>query len=155
MARAGLSAALRAEARNAPTSGILEVFNYGRGRKDLIRLYVGEGDLPTPAFIRDAAEESLASGETFYTAQRGVPELRAALADYHARLYGRRFDADRFFVTSGGMHAIQIACRMAAGSGDEVLVPVPVWPNIMAAIDIRGADAGAGPRPLRHTRPGR
>jgi len=134
-----LDEALRTEARDAPTSGILEVFNYGRGRKDLIPLYVGEGDLPTPAFIRDAAEESLASGETFYTAQRGVPELRAALAEYHAALYGRPFEPDRFFVTSGGMHAIQIACRMAAGSGDEVLVPMPVWPNISAAIGIGGA----------------
>src|SRR3954470_3237133 len=141
MPRAPLSEALRPEARDAATSGILDVFNYGRGRKDLIPLYVGEGDLPTPPFIRAAAEHSLAAGETFYTAQRGVPELRAALADYHARLYGRPFDSERFFVTSGGMHAIQIAFRMAAGSGDEVLVPVPAWPNVSAAVGITGASA--------------
>jgi aspartate/methionine/tyrosine aminotransferase len=132
-------AALRREARDAPTSAIVEVFNYGRGRPDLIPLYVGEGDLPTPAFIRSAAEASLAAGETFYTAQRGLPELRSALADHHGRLYGRRFGEERFFVTSGGMHAIQIACRMAAGTGDEVLVPVPAWPNISAAIAVTGA----------------
>ncbi len=106
---------------------------------DLIPLWVGEGDLPTPAFIADAAARSLAAGETFYTYQRGLPELRAALAGYHERVYGRAFPAERFFVTGGGMQAIQIACRMAAGTGDEVLVPTPAWPNITAAIAITGA----------------
>jgi aspartate/methionine/tyrosine aminotransferase len=134
-----LDTALRPEARDAPTSGILEVFNYGRGRKDLIPLYVGEGDLPTPDFIRLAAERSLAAGETFYTAQRGVPELRAALARYHQRLYARPFDPEHFFVTSGGMQAIQIAFRMVAGPDDEVLVPVPAWPNVVAAVGLAGA----------------
>ena len=134
-----LAAALRSEARDAPESGIVEVFNYGRNRDGLIPLWVGEGDLPTPAFIADAAARSLAAGETFYTYQRGLPDLRAALAGYHERVYGRAFPAERFFVTGGGMQAIQIACRMAAGTGDEVLVPTPAWPNITAAIAITGA----------------
>ncbi len=134
-----LIATLRSEARDAPESGIVEVFNYGRGRPGLIPLWVGEGDLPTPSFISDAAARSLAAGETFYTHQRGVPELRAALARYHERIYGKPFPAERFFVTGGGMQAIQIACRMVAGTGDEVLVPTPGWPNITAAIGISGA----------------
>ena len=134
-----LVAALRREARDAPESGIVEVFNYGRGRQGLIPLWVGEGDLPTPGFISDAAAKSLAAGETFYTHQRGIPELRAALARYHERTYGKPFAPERFFVTGGGMQAIQIACRMVSGTGDEVLVPQPAWPNIPAAIGIAGA----------------
>ena len=134
-----LIAALRAEARDAPESGIVEVFNYGRGRKGLIPFWVGEGDLSTPDFIAAAAAESLRVGETFYTHQRGVPELRAALARYHARTFGRPFDAERFFVTVGGMQAIQMAVRMVSGVGDEVLVPTPAWPNFAAAIGIGGA----------------
>ena len=134
-----LIAALRAEARDAPESGIVEVFNYGRGRKGLIPFWVGEGDLSTPDFIAAAAAESLRVGETFYTHQRGVPELRAALARYHARTFGRPFDAERFFVTVGGMQAIQMAVRMVSGVGDEVLVPTPAWPNFTAAIGIGGA----------------
>ena len=39
---------LRREAEQAPTSGIVDVFNYGRNREGLIPLWVGEGDLPTP-----------------------------------------------------------------------------------------------------------
>ena len=48
-------------------SGIVEVFNYGRGREGLIPLWAGEGDLPTPEFIAEATSRSLAAGETFYT----------------------------------------------------------------------------------------
>ena len=140
MSSEDLLAALRTEARDAPESGIVEVFNYGRNRKGLIPLWVGEGDLPTPAFISNEAARSLAAGETFYTYQRGIPELRAALARYHERTYGRAFSPERFFVTGGGMQAIQIACRMTAGTGDEVLVPTPAWPNITAAIAITGAE---------------
>src|ERR1041385_9495240 len=86
-----LVAALRREARAAPESGIVEAMNYGRGRDGLIPLWAGEGDLPTPAFICEAATRALAAGETFYTWQRGIPQLREALARYHTMLYGRPF----------------------------------------------------------------
>jgi aspartate/methionine/tyrosine aminotransferase len=131
--------AIAREAREAPESGIVEVFNYGRTRKGLIPLWAGEGDLPTPSFISDAAAKSLRDGETFYTYQRGLPELRAALARYHERVYGRPFSPERFFVTGSGMQAIQIAVRIAAAAGEEVVVPTPTWPNITAAIGIAGA----------------
>src|SRR5437588_12603509 len=83
----GILAAVRAEARAAPPSGIVEVFHYGRDRDGIIPLWVGEGDLPTPAFIHEAATQSFAAGETFYTNQRGLPELREAIARYVARVY--------------------------------------------------------------------
>src|ERR1043166_2417490 len=120
-----LIGALRAQARAAPDSGIVEVMNYGRAREGVIPLWAGEGDMPTPAFISEAATRSLAAGETFYTWQRGIPELRAALGRYHAVLYGRKFSPDAFFVTGSGMQAIQIALAMTAGVGDEVLIPTP------------------------------
>src|SRR3954452_2329659 len=107
-----LTEALRHEARAAPESGIVEAMNYGRDREGMIPLWAGEGDLPTPAFIAEAATRSLAAGETFYTWQRGIPDLRAALARYHARVYGRAFSADEFFITGSGMQAIQIALAM-------------------------------------------
>jgi aspartate/methionine/tyrosine aminotransferase len=134
-----LIAAVRHEARDVPESGIVEVFNYGRHRPGLIPLWVGEGDLPTPDFISEAATKSLRAGETFYTYQRGLPELRSALAAYHRRTYGKAFDDEQFFVTAGGMHAIQLAARIVAGTGDEVIVPTPEWPNVDAAFSIAGA----------------
>jgi len=84
-----LTGALRREAQAAPESGIVDAMNYGRKRGGVTPLWAGEGDLPTPAFICEAATRSLAAGETFYTWQRGIPELREALARYHTMLYGR------------------------------------------------------------------
>jgi aspartate/methionine/tyrosine aminotransferase len=130
---------LRREASAAPESGIVEVANYGRGRQGLIPLWVGESDIPTPAFISDAATRALAAGETFYTWQRGIPELRQALAKYHTTLYGRPFEPEEFFVTGSGMQAIQIALAMLVGAGDEVVIPSPTWPNAAATTGILGA----------------
>ena len=136
---AALGAALREAARAAPESGIVESMNYGRGREGLTPLWAGEGDLPTPAFICEAATRSLAAGETFYTWQRGIPELREALARYHTQLYGRPFVPEEFYVVGSGMQAIQIVLAMVAGEGDEVLIPTPTWPNAAAATGIVGA----------------
>ncbi len=130
---------LSPEARTAPESGIVEVFNAGRDRKDLIPLWAGEGDLPTPEFIRAAAKASLDRGETYYTYQRGIPQLREALAAYHQDLYGKPFSPERFYVTGSGMQSIQLAVQAVAGAGREVIVPTPSWPNISAAIEIHGA----------------
>ncbi len=132
-------AGLRPEALGAPPSGIVEVIDYARGREGVIPLLAGEGDLPTPRFVCDAATRSLAAGETGYTWQGGIPELREALARYVGRHWGGAPSAERFFVTTGGMLAIQIAATVLAGPGDEVIVPTPVWPNISAAIGLRGA----------------
>ena len=132
---------IRPEAEFAPASGIVEVANYGRGRPGLIPLWIGEGDRPTPAFIADAATRSLAAGETFYTWQRGIPELREAIARYQERLLGVPFDPERFYVTVGGMHALLMAARIVAGAGDEVLVPTPAWPNFEGALALAGARA--------------
>ncbi len=136
---------LRREALDAPPSGILEVFRRGHGRPGLIPMWAGEGDLPTPQFICDAATRALAAGETFYTDNAGIPALREALARYHDRVYGglfgAPFDPARFIATSSGMHAILLAVTMVAGAGDEVIVPTPAWPNFPAAVGVRGARA--------------
>lgn len=130
---------LRPEAADSPPSGIVEVSTYGRARQGVIPMWVGEGDTPTPSFIADAATRSLAAGETFYTWQRGHPDLRDAIARYMTRAYGRPFEREQFYVTGGGMQAVQITMRMLAGLGDEVIIPSPAWPNFAAAAGISGA----------------
>ncbi len=54
-------------------------------------------------------------------------------------MYGQAVAADRIYVTSGGMHALQIAITMTAGAGDEVIVPSPAWPNFVGALTVSGA----------------
>ncbi len=134
-----LIAALRAPARDAPASGIVDIMNYGRSRDGVMGLWAGEGDLSTPAFIVEAAAKALAAGETFYTWQRGLPPLREALARYHQAQFGRPFSAEEFFITGSGMQAIQIALAMTAPAGSEVIIPTPAWPNAAAAAGIAGA----------------
>lgn len=143
---------VRERALNLPESGIVEVLNHGIDRPGIIPLWAGEGDLPTPAFICEAAAAALHAGETFYTYQRGLPDLRAAIARYMARLYGVAEAPERYFVTGSGMQAIHVALALALESGDEMLVPTPAWPNSAAAAQKIGArPVGV---PLRYGREG-
>jgi len=130
---------LRREAREAPESGIVAVVNHARGRDGLIPLWAGEGDLPTPGFVGEAAARALAAGETFYTWQKGIPELRQALARYYRRHFGKVFADEDFIVTGSGMHAIQLAIDAIAGAGDDVVYLSPAWPNFPAAAGVAGA----------------
>ncbi|WP_105441058.1 pyridoxal phosphate-dependent aminotransferase [Neorhizobium sp. T25_13] len=123
----------------APESGIVEVLNYARGREGLIPLWAGEGDLPSPDFINRAATEALLGGETFYTWQRGIPELRQALSDYYARHFSVSLPVEHFYVTGSGMHAIMLAVQAVTSPGDEMIYLSPTWPNIISAIEISGA----------------
>ncbi|MEM9106414.1 MAG: aminotransferase class I/II-fold pyridoxal phosphate-dependent enzyme, partial [Pseudomonadota bacterium] len=126
------------QAQSLPESKIVAVVNHARERDDVIKLWVGEGDLPTPDFICDAAVQSLRDGETFYTYQRGIPPLREALAAYHERHFGGPQDPETFFVTGSGMQAIKLAIEAVCTAGDEVVFLSPSWPNITAALTIFG-----------------
>jgi len=130
---------LSPRAVSAPESGIVEIINHARGREGLIPLWAGEGDLPSPDFINRATTSSLEAGETFYTWQRGIPELRQALSDYYARHFSVSMSPEHFYVTGSGMHAIMMAVQAVASPGDEVIYFSPTWPNIISAIDISGA----------------
>ncbi|MDI7922412.1 pyridoxal phosphate-dependent aminotransferase [Ferirhizobium litorale] len=123
----------------APESGIVELINYARRRDELLPLWVGEGDLATPEFINRAASAALLSGETFYTWQRGIPELRRALSDYYARHFAVSLTPEHFYVTGSGMQAIVLAVQAITSPGDEMIYLTPAWPNIAAALDIEGA----------------
>jgi aspartate/methionine/tyrosine aminotransferase len=125
----------------APESGIVEVISYARGQEGLIPLWAGEGDLPSPDFINQAASAALLGGETFYTWQRGIPELREALSRYYARHFSVSLASDHFYVTGSGMHAIMLAVQALTSPGDELIYLSPAWPNIVASVEIGGASA--------------
>lgn len=133
-----LLAAIRANIATLPENGIVEVVNHARERGDLVPLWIGEGDLPTPDFINEAAIRALRDGETFYTYQRGIPQLRTAIAAYLRRVYGAEISSERVFVTIGGMQAIMETMQMLVGPGDEVVLPSPVWPNIFHSVQVQG-----------------
>jgi aspartate/methionine/tyrosine aminotransferase len=130
---------MRAAIDALPGSLIREVANAGLGRTDVLAFWFGESDEVTPASIRQAAADSLARGETFYSHNLGLPELREAIAAYVSGLHGP-VPAARVAVTSSGVSALMLAMQLLVGAGDEVLAVVPVWPNLTAQPQILGAE---------------
>ena len=130
------------EARAAVTqlaaSRIREVANVGMGRPDVLAFWFGESDEVTPDFIRTAAADALAAGDTFYTQNLGLPALREAIARYQSVLH-RAVPAESVVVTNSGMSALMIATQALVGPGDRVVVVTPVWPNLLEIPRILGA----------------
>lgn len=133
-------AGARAAIERLPFSKIREVARFAEGFDDLIALWYGEPDLPTPDFITRAAAEALARGQTFYTPNRGVPELRAEIAAYMTRLHGRDVGMDRITVTPSGMAALNFAQQVLVDPGDNVVATVPVWPNLVETVTMMGGE---------------
>ena len=121
-----------------PGSKIREVANAGMGRPDVLAFWFGESDEVTPAAVREAAQASLQAGETFYSHNLGLPELREALAAYTAAMH-RPVGVDRVAVTSSGVSALMLAQQLLLSPGDDVVAVVPVWPNLTAQPQILGA----------------
>jgi aspartate/methionine/tyrosine aminotransferase len=121
-----------------PASKIREVANAAIGRSDVLPFWFGESDETTPQFIREAAVRSIAEGETFYSHNLGLAELREAIAAYVSSLHPR-VGSDRIAVTSSGVSALMLAMQALVGAGDEVVAVVPVWPNLTAQPAILGA----------------
>ena len=130
---------MRQAIEQLPASRIREVANAGLGRSDVLAFWFGESDEVTPLAVREAAAASLMRGETFYAHNLGLAELREGLAAYTSALH-RPVGADRIAVTSAGVTALMLAMQMLAGAGDEVVVVVPVWPNLTAQPAILGAN---------------
>ncbi len=121
-------------------SPIVEVFRMGLNLPGLIPMWAGEPDVPTPAFICDAASRALAAGRTFYSYNRGIPALRQALRDYHRRLWGVEIADERVALTLSGMNAVMLIAQATVQPGDNVVAITPSWPNIMRAMQICGAE---------------
>ena len=129
---------MRPEIRDLPASRIREVANAAMGRGDVLAFWFGESDEVTPEVAREAAIASLRQGETFYSHNLGLPELREALAAYVSGLH-RPVSPQRIAVTSSGTSALMLAAQSLLSPGDEVVCVTPIWPNITAQPEILGA----------------
>ena len=129
----------RRAVRALVASQIREVANAGMGAPDILAFWFGEPDEVTPEDIRDAAVASIAAGETFYTPNLGIPELREAIAGYVTRLR-RPTAAGNVAVTSSGMSALMLIVEALVGPGDRVVCVTPIWPNLTEIPKILGAE---------------
>ena len=123
------------------TQRIGEVSRIAIGDPDVIPLWFGEPDLDTPAFIRQAAIDSLQSGQTRYVNKRGIPELRQNILDYTQAHFGVELDPERITVTGSGMTAIMIATETLVNNGDNVVLVSPIWPNIFYCVQTMGGES--------------
>lgn len=114
--------------REIPPSGIRKFFDLVSGSKDIISLGVGEPDFSTPWHVREACVYSLERGNTKYTPNSGLPELREAIAEYLYESFHVPYEpSDEVLVTVGGSEAIDLALRALVTAGDEILIPEPCY----------------------------
>nr|MDO8080038.1 pyridoxal phosphate-dependent aminotransferase [Candidatus Freyarchaeota archaeon] len=116
-----------------PSSGTIRMLEIAKeleqkGQK-IIHFEVGEPDFDTPQHIKNAAIKALNEGFTKYTSSKGIPELREAIAWDIRRRTGADIKSNQVIITPGAKHAILCAVLTLINPGDEVLIPVPVWPS--------------------------
>lgn len=129
-------------ARNAagiPPSGIRKFFDIAAQMKDVVSLGVGEPDFVTPWSIREQAIYSLEKGETNYTSNYGLIELRQAIARHLAARYEVTYNPENeILVTIGVSEALDLVMRTVLNPGDEVLVPEPCYVSYKPCITLAG-----------------
>ena len=134
---------------NVPHSRIRELAEIAMSMDGVLRLYFGESNLPTPDYIKQAAQRAMEQGYTFYTENAGLPSTRRALADYYRRVQGVDLDpASEIVVTCSGVQALHVGIRCALDPGDEALILTPVWPNGTSIVMMANAVVKQIPHPL-------
>jgi aminotransferase len=120
-------------------SGIRKFFDIAATKKGVISLGVGEPDFITPWHIREEAIHAIEKGRTFYTGNKGLPELRKGICDYYSRRFNVDYNGDEnCIVTVGGSEAIDIVLRTILKPGDEVILPTPAYVAYAAIIEMAG-----------------
>ena len=121
---------LAASALRVPHSRIRELAEIAMSMDGVLKLYFGESNLPTPEYIKRAAQKAMADGFTFYTENAGLPSLRKSLARYYQELQGVELDpGTEIVITASGVQALNLGIRCVIDPGDEALVLTPAWPN--------------------------
>ncbi|MEE9100935.1 MULTISPECIES: pyridoxal phosphate-dependent aminotransferase [Pseudomonas] len=95
---------------------------------DVIHLEIGEPDFTTAAPIIAAGQAALAAGHTRYTAARGIPALREAIAGFYAERYRLSIDPQRILITPGGSGALLLASSLLVDPGKHWLLADPGYP---------------------------
>lgn len=140
---------LAASALRVPHSRIRELAEIAMSMDGVLKLYFGESNLPTPEYIKRAAQKAMADGFTFYTENAGLPSLRKGLARYYQELHGLELDpAGEIVITASGVQALNVGIRCVLDPGDEALVLTPAWPNGSSNVAMANAVPIEIPHPL-------
>jgi aminotransferase len=120
-------------------SGIRKFFDIVATMKDVISLGIGEPDFVTPAPIVEAGRRALQTGETHYTSNAGLLELRQAIAAYLQSAYGVSYNPlSEIVVTVGVSEALYLSMTALLDPGDEVIIPTPCFVAYQAEVILAG-----------------
>ena len=104
---------------------------------DVVTLGIGEPDFTSPEKIIAAAHKALDLGDTHYTANAGLYDLRVAISDKLDELYGVKYDPEHeIIVTVGASEALYLAAATVLNPGDEMLVVTPCFVSYQAAVEL-------------------
>ena len=120
-------------------SGIRKFFDLLADMGDVTALTVGQPDFVTPWHIREAAITSLERGQTYYTSNSGLPELRREVSSYMKRRFDLSYDPSEVLITVGGSEAIDVAVRSLVNPDDEVIIPLPSFVCYEPIVRMAGA----------------
>ena len=128
--------------QSVPPSGIRRFFDIAATMPDIISLGIGEPDFVSPPSIVESGIQSLRRGETHYTTNSGILELREGLSDYINGLYGIRYDPEHeLLITVGVSEALYLAMTAILDPGDEVIVPEPCFVAYVPEVVLAGGTA--------------
>ena len=132
---------LASHVANLPPSGIRKFFDLVATMKDVISLGVGEPDFVTPWTVRESGIFSLEQGQTMYTSNAGLFELREELSHHLATTLGLSYNPlDEILITSGASEAVDLVMRAVLAPGDVVLVPDPSYVSYAPCATLAGAN---------------
>ena len=107
--------------------------------KRVYRFESGDPSFAPPAHAIDAITQAAHAGKTHYIPNNGIPELRRALARKVNEKNGlTSVGADDIFVTNGAMHALYVAFGALLDTGDQVIIPDPMWTEVAENIRLAG-----------------
>jgi aminotransferase len=120
-------------------SGIRKFFDIAATMQDVISLGIGEPDFLTPPSISEAGIRSITRGDTHYTSNAGLIELRRALSRHLENKYKVSYNPDTDLVlTVGVSEALYLAFSAVLEEGDEVIIPTPCFVSYQAEVILAG-----------------
>ena len=120
-------------------SGIRKFFDIAATMQDVISLGIGEPDFLTPPAISEAGIQSIKRGDTHYTSNAGLIELRRALSRHLEKKYQVSYDPNKeLILTVGVSEALYLAFSAVLEVGDEVIIPTPCFVSYQAEVILAG-----------------
>lgn len=118
-----------------PWSAIRKIFDMCIGVDDLVKFTVGEPDFATQPNVIEAAHQAMLRGETKYTSNRGVIELRRAISEAARKKKNVDIDPEtEVIVTNGGMQALFMSMKALLNPGDEIIIGAPYFTNYLSQV---------------------